>query len=109
MRKCETVVENMFSIVFSGMQTNNEKYFQEHFQECNLTLENNFFSEKYFHLKIFYSKKIFSIEPNTALVLSSHISVINSWMLEVFVLCSYPRINNFFIGLISLLILSKDK
>jgi len=60
------------------MQPNNEKYFQEHFLEHNLTLENNFFSEKYFHLKIFYSKKIFSIEPNTALVPGSHFSVINS-------------------------------
>ena len=74
MRKCEKVVENMFSIVFFGMQPNNEKYFQE----CNQTLENNFFSKKFIHLKIFsiepntafYSKKIFSVEPNIALFLT---------------------------------------
>ena len=39
-------------------------YFQEH----NQTLENIFISRKYFHLKIFYTQKIFYTETNAALM-----------------------------------------
>ena len=67
LRKCEKQVENVFSILFSRTQPNTRKYFPKHFLECNQTLENNFLSWKYFHLKIFYTRKIFYIQPNTAL------------------------------------------
>ena len=36
------------------------------FSACNQTLENIFLSQKYFHLKIFYTRKIFYILPNMA-------------------------------------------
>ena len=62
MRKCEKIVENMFSISFLGMQPNTEKYFSEYFQEHNQTLENNLFFGKHFHLKIFYHQKIFPVK-----------------------------------------------
>ena len=67
LRKCEKQVENVFSILFSRTQPNTRKYFPKHFLECNQTLENIFLSWKYFHLKIFYTRKIFYIQPNTAL------------------------------------------
>ena len=65
-RKCEKQVENVFSILFSGTQPNTWKYFPKHFLECNQTLENIFLSWKYFHLKIFYTRKIFYTQPNEA-------------------------------------------
>ena len=42
--------------------------FLEYFQQYNQTLENIFLSQKYFYLKIFYTRKIFYIQPNAALV-----------------------------------------
>ena len=64
-RKCEQQGENMFSIVFSRTQPNTKKYFSKYFLKCHQSLENIFFSEKYFNLKIFYTWKIFYIELNT--------------------------------------------
>ena len=43
--------------------------FLEHFLECNQIPENIFFSQKYFHLKLFYTKKIFYTETNTTLMM----------------------------------------
>ena len=57
LRKCEKLVENS---IFRT-QPNTRKYFPKHFLECNQTLENIFLSRKYFHLKIFYTRKIFYI------------------------------------------------
>ena len=59
LRKCEQQVENVFSIIFSRTQPNTKKYFSKYFLKCHQSLENIFFSEKYFNLKIFY------IELNT--------------------------------------------
>ena len=67
LRKCEKHDKNGFSRAFSATQPNTRKYFPKHFLECNQTLENIFLSRKYFHLKIFYTRKIFYIQPNTAL------------------------------------------
>ena len=67
MGKCEKWVENVFSRAFSRTQENIWKYFPKHFLECNQTPKNIFFSQKYFQLKLFYSRKIFYIEPNTIL------------------------------------------
>ena len=58
----------MFSIIFSSIQPNTRKYFSKHFLKCNKILENIFISRKYFHLKIFYTRKIFYTETNAALV-----------------------------------------
>ena len=69
LRKCEEQVENVFSILFSETQPNTRKYFPKHFLKCNKTLENIFIFQKYFHLKIFYSWKIFYIQPTTALII----------------------------------------
>ena len=57
LRKCEKLVENS---IFRT-QPNTRKYFPKHLLECNQTLENIFLSRKYFHLKIFYTQKIFYI------------------------------------------------
>ena len=54
--KCEKHDKNGFSRAFSRTQPNTRKYFPKHFLECNQTLENVFISEKYFHLKIFYTQ-----------------------------------------------------
>ena len=43
-----------------------ENIFQKQFPKCNQTLENIFLSQKYFHLKIFYTRKIFYMLSNTA-------------------------------------------
>ena len=51
-------------MTFSRSQSNTRKYFPEYFQKRNQMFENNFFSEKYFHLKISYGRKTFSVEPN---------------------------------------------
>ena len=51
-------------MTFSRSQSNTRKYFPEYFQKCNQMFENNFFSKKYFHLKISYGQKTFSVEPN---------------------------------------------
>ena len=48
MRKCEKVIENIFFIVFLGVQPNTSKYFTEYFKKCNQTLQKNLFSKKYF-------------------------------------------------------------
>ena len=66
LRKCEKHDKNGFSRVFSATQPNTRKYFPKHFLEWNQTLENIFLFRKYFHLKIFYTRKIFYIQPNTA-------------------------------------------
>ena len=65
--RCEKPDKNVFSRAFLRIQPNTRKYFSKHFLECNQTLENIFFSRKYFHLKIFYTGKIFYIETNAAL------------------------------------------
>ena len=59
----EKMWENMFSRGFSETQPNTLKYFSKHFFGCNETLENIFFSKKYFHVKIFYTLKAFYIQP----------------------------------------------
>ena len=59
-------IENVFSIVFSRTQLDTKKYFSKYFLKCHQTLENILFSKKYFHLKIFYTWKIFYIETNAA-------------------------------------------
>ena len=39
MRKCKKVVENIFFVTFSRMQTNTlKKYSTKHFQKCNQIL-----------------------------------------------------------------------
>ena len=58
--------ENVFSRGFSETQPNTLKYFLKHFLWCDQTPEIIFISEKYFHLKIFYTLKLFYIEPNAA-------------------------------------------
>ena len=68
LRKYEKHDKNEFSRTFSAKQPNIRKYFPKYFLECNQTLENIFLSQKYFHLKIFYTRKIFYIQPNTALI-----------------------------------------
>ena len=65
LRKCEKHVKNGISKVFSATQPNTRKYFPKHSLECNQTLENIFLSQKYFYSKIFYTRKIFYIQPNT--------------------------------------------
>ena len=64
LRKCEKHDKNGFFRAFSGTQPITRKYFPKHFLKCNQTLENIFISRKYFHLKIFYTWKIFYIQPN---------------------------------------------
>ena len=66
MRKCEQQVKNVFFIVFSRIQPNIRKYFSKYFLKCNQTLEDIFISRKYFHLKIFYTWKIFYTKTNAA-------------------------------------------
>ena len=66
LRKCEQQVKNVFSIVFSRIQPNIRKYFIKHFLKWNQTLKNIFISRKYFHLKIFYTWKIFYTKTNAA-------------------------------------------
>ena len=61
LRKCEHQVENVFSLLFSRIQSNTRKYFPKHFLKCNQILENIFLSRKYFPFR-----KIFYIQPNTA-------------------------------------------
>ena len=68
LRKCEKHDKNGFSRAFSAKQPNTRKYFPKYFLECNQTLENIFLFQKYFHLKIFYTRKIFYNQPNTAFV-----------------------------------------
>ena len=67
LRKCEKHDKNGFSRAFSETQPNTRKYFPKHFLKCNKTLENIFLSRKYFHLKLFYTRKIFYTETNAAL------------------------------------------
>ena len=67
--KCEKLDNNVFSRALSRIQPNTRKYFPKYFLECNQTPENIFFFEKYFHLKIFYTRKTIYIEPNIALLL----------------------------------------
>ena len=62
------MVENAFSRAFSRTQTNTWKYFPKDFLECNQTPKNIFLFQKRFQLTLFYTLKIFNIEPNTALV-----------------------------------------
>ena len=57
--------ETSRKIAFSAC---NQKHFPNQFSKCNQTLENIFLSQKFFHLKIFYTWKIFYILPNVALV-----------------------------------------
>ena len=66
LRKCEQQVKNVFSIVFSRIQPNTRKYFSKNFLKCNQTLKNIFIFQKYFHLKIFYTRKIFYTKTNAA-------------------------------------------
>ena len=68
LRKYEKHDKNGFSRAFSTAQPNIRKYFPKYFLECNQTLKNIFLSQKYFHLKIFYTRKIFYIQLNTALI-----------------------------------------
>ena len=67
LRKYEKHDKNGFSRAFSGTQPNTRKYFPKHFLKCNQTLEKIFLSRKYFHLKLFYTRKLFYTETNTAL------------------------------------------
>ena len=59
LRKLEKPDKNVFSKVFSRTQPKTIKYFPKHFLECNQIPENVFLFKKYFHLKIFYTWKIF--------------------------------------------------
>ena len=67
-RKLWEMVENVFSRAFSRTQTNTWKYFRKDFLECNQTPKNIFLFQKCFQLKLFYTLKIFYIDPNIALV-----------------------------------------
>ena len=68
LRKMWEMVENVFSRAFSRTQTNTWKYFRKDFLECNQTPKNIFLFQKCFQLKLFYTLKIFYIDPNIALV-----------------------------------------
>ena len=68
LEKWEKLVENVFSRTFLGTQPSTWKYISKHFFGMQLNTWKFFLSKKYFHLKIFYTRKTFYVKPNTTLV-----------------------------------------